>query len=130
MHRRACMRVSAFVCVRVHIIDKDDLVHKLRYDAINKLYHIIYLSFRISLYLPTYIRTHTHTHIHTVMCVCVCCVFGCSHIRRRKEFYLSKALTHSKIERLIDSYRYTDRQEYRQTGRCELIDIHLLRVVG
>ena len=72
MHRRACMRVSAFVCVRVHIIDKDDLVHKLRYDAINKLYHIIYLSFRISLYLPTYIRTHTHTHIHTVMCVCVC----------------------------------------------------------
>ena len=28
---------------------------------------------------------------------------GCSHIRRRQEFYLPKALTHKKIDRLIDS---------------------------
>ena len=88
-------------CARACIYrQKDDIFHKLRYDGINKVYHIIYLSFRISLFLTIHIRTYTHTthtYIYVCVCVCVCVcvfVFGCSHIRRRKEFYLSKALTH------------------------------------
>ena len=76
-----CAGVHACACVRACVCaftyrQKDDLVHKLHYDAVNKLNHIIYLSFRFSLYLPIYIRTHARTHIHT--CVCVC-VIGCSH---------------------------------------------------
>ena len=67
MHARVCMRV----CAQSHI-DKDDLVHKLHYDAVNKLYHIIYLSFRFSLYLPIYIYAHIHAHTYIYMCVCVC----------------------------------------------------------
>ena len=88
---RACMHA----CVCVH-----ELVHKLRYDGINEVYNHICLSFRISLSTYLYTHTYAHTHIHTFMCMWV---FGCSHIRRRKEFYLSKALTHKKIDRLIDS---------------------------
>ena len=67
----ACACVHACVCA-VTYRQKDDLVHKLHYDAANKLYHIIYLSFPFSLYLPIYIRTHTHTHIHIYVCLCVC----------------------------------------------------------
>ena len=72
-----CAGVHACVCVRSRVgvftyRQKDYLVHKLRYDAISKLHHIIFMSFHIFLYLPIYIRTHTHTHIHTCMCVCVC----------------------------------------------------------
>ena len=97
VYKWLCAGVHACVCVSSRVCgftyrQKDDLVHKLRYDGIKKVYHIIYLSFRISLFLPIYIRT---PHIHTFVCVCVCVfLFGCSHIRRRKEFYLSKALTH------------------------------------
>ena len=42
--------------------------------------------------------THTHTYIH--LCVCVCL----DALTLDKDFfYLSKALTHKKIDRLIDS---------------------------
>ena len=75
---RACMH--ACVCVRVcagsHIDRK--MIWFIKYVMMESIKYI--LSFRISLYLPIYIRTHTHTHtyIHTFMCVCVCgCVWVC-----------------------------------------------------
>ena len=67
---RACMCLCSRVCGFTYR-QKDDLVHKLRYDAINKLHHIIHLSFRISLYLSIHIRTHTLIHIHTFVFVCL-----------------------------------------------------------
>ena len=92
-----CARACMHACVCVH-----ELVHKLRYDGINEVYNHICLAvfpyFSIYLSIYAHIRTHTHTYIY----VCVC-VFGCSHIRQRIFFYLSKALTHKKIDRLIDS---------------------------
>ena len=90
-----CARACMHACVCVH-----ELVHKPRYDGINEVYNHICLSFRIS--LSTYLYTHTYAHRHTYIHLCVC-VFGCFHIRRRKELYLSKALTRKKIDRLIDS---------------------------
>ena len=88
---RECMRVCAF------------LIWFINYVMMEPMKYIITSAcLSVFLYLPIYIRTHTHTHTHTYIYVCVC-VFGCSHIRHRKEFYLSKALTHKKIDRLIDS---------------------------
>ena len=84
---RACMRVCAFMNWFINYVIMESMK-----------YIITSACLSVFLYLPIYIRTHTHTHIHTFMCV-----FGCSHIRRRKEFYLSKALTHKKIDRLIYS---------------------------
>ena len=50
-----CARAS-IGCVRARVCgitcrQKDDLVHKLCYDAVNKLYYIIYLTFRNSINL-------------------------------------------------------------------------------
>ena len=64
----ACVRACACACMRVHILTERS-GYKLYHGAVNKLYHIIYLSFRISIYLSSYIylniyaRTHTHTYI-------------------------------------------------------------------
>ena len=91
---RACMRVCAFMNWFINYVMMESMK-----------YIITSACLSVFLYLPIYIRTHTHTHTCIHLCVCV---FGCSHIRRRKEFYLSKALTHKKIDRLIDS-RYTYR---------------------
>ena len=88
---RACMRVCAF---------KNWFINYVMMESMK--YIITSACLSVFLYLPIYIRTHTHTHTHTHIYVCVC-VFGCSHVRRRKEFYLSKALTLKKIERLIES---------------------------
>ena len=60
-----CARACMHACVRVH-----ELVHKLRCDGINEVYHIICLSFRIS--LSTYLYMHTYAHTHTYIYVCVC----------------------------------------------------------
>ena len=107
-----CARACMHACVCVH-----ELVHKLRYDGINEVYNHICLAvfpyFSIYLSIYAHIRTHTHTYIYV-------CVFGCSHIRQRIFLYISKALTHKKIDRLIDSryiYRYTVIQTDRQKGR-------------
>ena len=62
-----CARACMHACVCVH-----ELVHKLRCDGINEVYHVICLSFRISLSTYLYTHTYAHTHIHTFMCVCVC----------------------------------------------------------
>ena len=72
---RACMRV----CAGSHIDRK--MIYFINYDGINKVYHIIYLSFRISLFLTIHIRTYTHTtHAYIYVCVCVCvCVWMLSH---------------------------------------------------
>ena len=86
---RACMRVCAFMNWFINYVMMESMK-----------YIITSACLSVFLYLPIYIRTHTHTHTYLHLCVCV---FGCSHIRRRKEFYLSKALTHKKIDRLIDS---------------------------
>ena len=88
---RACMRVCAFMNWFINYVMMESMK-----------YIITSACLSVFLYLPIYIRTHTHTHTHTHTLMCVC-VFGCSHIGRRKEFYLSKALTHKKIDRLIDS---------------------------
>ena len=104
-----CARACMHACVCVH-----ELVHKLRYDGINEVYNHICLAVfpNFSIYLSIY----AHTHIHTFMCVCL------DALTLDKEFFLSisKALTHKKIDRLIDSryiYRYTVIQTDRQKGR-------------
>ena len=81
---RACMRVRAFMNWFINYVVMESMK-----------YIILSACLSVFLYLPIYIRTHTHTHTYIHLCVCV---FGCSHIRRRKEFYLSKALTHKKID--------------------------------
>ena len=86
---RACMRVCAFMNWFINYVMMESMK-----------YIITSACPSIFLYLPIYIRTHTYTHTYIHLCVCV---FGCSHIRRSKELYLSKALTHKKIDRLIDS---------------------------
>ena len=100
-----CARACMYACVCVHVCagshNDRKIIWFINYVMMQSINYIISstcLSVVLSIYLCTYKYAHTHTHI----CVCVC-VFGCSHIRRRKEFYLSKALTLKKIERLIDS---------------------------
>ena len=100
MCARACMH--ACVCVRVWACSHIDrkIIWFINYVMMQSVNYIILsscLSTFFSIYLSIYahIRTHTYIHVYVCVCVCVCvCVFGCSHIRRRKEFYLSKALTH------------------------------------
>ena len=75
-----CARACMYACVCVHVYAGS---HKDR----KMIWFINYVM-------------NAHTHTQTFVCVCV---FGCSHIRRRKEFHLSKALTLKKIERFIDS---------------------------
>ena len=87
---RACMH--ACVCGFTYR-QKDDLFHKLRYDGINKVYHIIYLSFRISLFLTIHIRTYTHTtHTYIYVCVCVCLCLDALTLDEEKNFIYLRLL--------------------------------------
>ena len=90
-----CARACMHACVCVH-----ELVHKLRYVGINEVYNHICLAFfpYFSIYLSIYAHIRTHTHTYIYVCVCL------DALTLDKEFfYLSKALTHKKIDRLIDS---------------------------